>query len=141
MYIHHISTIYTPNTPLNTPYIRLNTTFSGSQYTFGSADDCVLDELATSHPDIHAMFPCYLSHCSAVDKDFMATIIGNAVRGTGPGAAAEVMKTEHAARWQQKEIKWLAFLRRELGRGPGYVYASSLPAWHNTVACCGTYCI
>ena len=78
MYIHHISTVYTPNTPLNAPYtthihIRLDTTFSGAQFTFRSADDRVLDELATHHPDVHAMFPCYLSHRSAVDKDFMTT--------------------------------------------------------------------
>ena len=67
--------------------------------SFGSADACVLDELATNHPGVHAMFPYYLSHQCAINKDFMSAIISNAVREMGPGAAAEVMRTEHAARW------------------------------------------
>lgn len=83
-----------------------------AKYTWLSTDDCVLDQLACEDPDIFELFPCHLAKKAGLDKECLDNIIDNVVKGVGPAASAETIARKHGARWQSKEIMWLAHLRR-----------------------------
>lgn len=81
------------------------------QYTWLTTDDCVLEQLAVEDPDVYELFPFLLSSQNGICKRYFNGIANNAVKGIGPGAAAETMARNHGAKWQSRELQWAGHLR------------------------------
>lgn len=77
-----------------------------------TTDECILEQIACEEPGVFEEFPCYLSAKAGLDKTCFDNIVDSAVKGSGPASAAESIERKHAARWQSKETKWAAHLRR-----------------------------
>ena len=89
------------------------------QWSYLSTDVIILDQLRVEHLDIYLMFPCMLTKRAGIDNALLDDIMDEAAKGNGPGGMADTLQRKHCKRWQEKEAKWLAFLkRRKLSPAP-----------------------
>ena len=82
------------------------------QWSYLSSDDHILDQLRVENLDAYLMFPCMLTKRAAIDNDLLDDLMDEAAKGNGPGGMADTRQRKHCKRWQEKEAKWLAFLKR-----------------------------
>ena len=60
-----------------------------------------------------------LTKRAGIDNALLDDIMDEAAKGNGPGGMADTLQRKHCKRWQEKEAKWLAFLkRRKLSPAP-----------------------
>ena len=57
---------------------------------------------------------------NAIGKHLMNVIIHGAVKGQGPSAMSETIKSWHHLHWQKKENQWAAYVLHKLNNPPVY---------------------
>lgn len=85
-----------------------------TQYTFLNTDRHILKELKSEHPDVFALFPCYLTHKSAIDRKIGDLLLHCNEKGMGPTCVAQLIKCWHWEHKDERELQWIHYVLRRI---------------------------